>query len=140
MDRGNHRHRGRVSYHDLYLSVLPEERGKHTVLCMVWCGIRRMSKFLIEDDYYVVTLDNCYALGKYRGKRMRMDGKENDEMDLMCFHADVGGVLKRYCEIRKRKACAESCDGTIEDMIRILSSENKRLSERLKSLCEEIGE
>ena len=98
-----------------------------------------MSKFLIEDNYYVVTLDNCYALGKYLGKRMRGE-KEEDNMDLICFHADVGGVLKRYCEIRKRKACAESCDGTIEDMIRILSSETERLSERLKSLCEVMGE
>ena len=99
-----------------------------------------MSKYLIEDDYYVVTLDNCYALGKYRGKRMRMDGKENDEMDLICFHADVTDVLRRYCEIRKRKACAEGADGTIADMMRILSSENERLSELLKSLREGVGE
>ncbi len=99
-----------------------------------------MSKYLIENDYYVVTLDNCYALGKYRGKRMQKNGKENDEMDLICFHANVTGVLRRYCEIRKRKATAESRDGTIADMMRILSSENERLSERLKSLREEIGE
>lgn len=99
-----------------------------------------MSKFLIEDNYYIVTLDNCYALGKYAGKRVRKDGKEEDNMDLICFHADVGDVLKRYCEIRKRKACAEAGDGTITDMMNILSSENERLSERLKMLCEEIGE
>lgn len=99
-----------------------------------------MSKFLIEDDYYVVTLDNCYALGKYRGKRIYTDGKVSDEMDLICFHADVANVLKRYSEIRKRKACSESADGTLEDMMRILSSENERLSEWLKSLREEIGE
>lgn len=98
-----------------------------------------MSKFLIEDNYYVVTMDNCYALGKYNGKRLR-DGREEDNMDMICFHADVGGLLKRYCEIRKRKACAESCDGTITDMMNILSSENERLAERIKTLCEEIGE
>lgn len=139
MDRRNHRHRGRVSNHYLYLSVLPEERGKHTVLCMVWCGIRRMSKFLIEDNYYIVTLNNCYALAKYTGTRKRGE-KEEDGMDMICYHSTVCDCLKRYCEIRRREATAKVCDGTIEEMMRILSSENKRLSERLKTLREEIGE
>lgn len=98
-----------------------------------------MSKFLIEDNYYIVTLDNCYGLARMYGKRKR-DDKEEDNMDMICFHADVGSLLNRYCEIRKRKACAEACDGTISDMMNILSSENERLTERLKTLCEEIGE
>lgn len=98
-----------------------------------------MSKFLIEDNYYVVVLDNCYALGKLVGKRVR-EGKEEDSMDMICFHANVCDLLKRYCEIRKRKACAESCSGELTAMMNTLSSENKRLSELLDALRREIGE
>ena len=98
-----------------------------------------MSKFLIEDNYYIVTLNNCYALAKYTGVRKRGE-KEEDGMDMICYHSTVGDCLKRYCEIRRREATAKVCDGTIEDMMRILSSENERLSERLNLLREEIGE
>lgn len=98
-----------------------------------------MSKFLIEDNYYIVTLNNCYALAKYTGARKRGE-KEEDGMDMICYHSTVGDCLKRYCEIRRREATAKACDGTIEEMMRILSSESKRLSERLKTLREEIGE
>lgn len=100
---------------------------------------KTMSKFLIEDNYYIVTLNNCYALAKYTGARKRGE-KEEDGMDMICYHSTVGDCLKRYCEIRRREATAKVCDGTIEDMMRILSSENERLSERLKTLREEIGE
>ena len=98
-----------------------------------------MSKFLIENDYYIVPLDNCYALAKYKGTRER-HGKESDDLDLLTFHSTVCGTLKSYIAIRQRKATAESRDGTIEDMMRILSSENERLSERLETLREVIGE
>lgn len=98
-----------------------------------------MSKFLIEDNYYIVTLNNCYALAKYTGARKRGE-KEEDGMDMICYHSTVGDCLKRYCEIRRREATAKVCDGTIADMMRILSSEEERLSELLKSLCKEIGE
>ena len=98
-----------------------------------------MSKFLIENGYYIVPLDNCYALAKYKGTRER-HGKESDDLDFLTFHSTVCGTLKSYIAIRQWKATAESRDGTIADMMRILSSENERLSERLKSLCKEIGE
>lgn len=85
-----------------------------------------MSKFLIEDDWYVVVLDNCYALGKYQRTRVS-DGKERDEMDLSCYYDNPIDVLKRYAQKRQREAVGKARDGTIKDMVDILVAENKRL-------------
>lgn len=98
-----------------------------------------MGRFLIEDNYYVVVLDNCYALGKATGKRTR-NGEEDITMDLISYHATPEKILSRYLEIRQAQSLAEACDGTIGDMVRILSTENKRLSDRLKAAFAEVSE
>lgn len=85
-----------------------------------------MSKFLIEDDWYVVVLDNCYALGKYRGTRLHR-GKQEDDFDFSCYFDNPIDVLKRYAQKRQREAVGKARDGTIKDMVDILVAENERL-------------
>ena len=92
-----------------------------------------MKKFFIENDICIVVLENCYGLGKYYGEQT-VRGKTYDSMDFISYHATPEQAIARYLEIQQAEALRSAPDGTIADMVKILSSERKRLSTTLSEL------
>ena len=98
-----------------------------------------MGKFLIEDNYYIVALDNCYALAKVLNKTSK-DGKEYADMDCICYYSDPEKCLEKYLSYRQHLASYKAADGTLKDLINILSSENNRMRRRRSEAFTEVME
>ena len=86
-------------------------------------------RFLIEDDYYISRDPYCFILSRYTGKEI--DGSPVYES--LTFHSKPEDALLSYLHIRQGEKLKKADNGTIKEMIDILSAENKRLQNVLKS-------
>lgn len=87
-----------------------------------------MSRFKIEDDWYIIVENYDYAIGKY----MRTDKKGKDVYNIIGYYATPEKALVGYVEYRQRMTMLQSDVGDLSDMVDILSNERKRLSETIK--------
>lgn len=82
-----------------------------------------MLKWHIEGNWYLVKLDNCWALGQKHGSvPTRIKGKEYDNMDLTCYHYSAEKVLTRYIEIHQDMASQQAGEDTLKELVDKLSS------------------
>ena len=87
-----------------------------------------MSKFEIEDGWYVIVENYDYAVGKYKGR-----GKDgSDRFDFIGYYATPEKALVGYIEYRQRMTLLQADTGELRDMVDILSSERKRLLETVR--------
>lgn len=94
-----------------------------------------MSKFHIEDDWYLVPDDYSWNLAR-KGNATR---KKHEWAEITYYH-DPESALNAYIAIRQRRTAGNAGDGTIKDLVDILYAENKRLSELLKNAFSEVCE
>lgn len=87
-----------------------------------------MSKFEIEDGWYIIVENYDYAIGKYKGK----DKRGTDNYDIIGYYATPEKALVGYVEYRQRMAMRQADTGDLRDMVSILSSERKRLLETIR--------
>ena len=85
-----------------------------------------LSKWLIAGNYYIVQLENCYALGKFKGKRRRKNGKEEDCFIFICYNYNVESCLRRYVEECEVEAGAQAGEGTAREMMDILLASREK--------------
>lgn len=87
-----------------------------------------MSRFKIEDDWYIIVENYDYAIGKYKGK----DKKGKDVYNIIGYYATPEKALVGYVEYRQRMTLLQADTGELRDMVDILSNERKRLSETVR--------
>jgi len=82
-----------------------------------------MSRFKIEDDWYIIVENYDYAIGKYKGE----DKKGRAMYNIIGYYATPEKALVGYIEYRQRMTMLQADTGDLRDMVDILSSERKRL-------------
>ena len=82
-----------------------------------------MSRFKIEDDWYIIVENYDYAIGKYKGE----DKKGRAMYNIIGYYATPEKALAGYIEYRQRMTMLQADTGDLRDMVDILSSERKRL-------------
>ena len=87
-----------------------------------------MSRFKIEDDWYIIVENYDYAIGKY----MRTDKKGKDVYNIIGYYATPEKALVGYVEYRQRMTLLQANTGELRDMVNILSSERKRLLQTIR--------
>ena len=87
-----------------------------------------MSRFKIEDDWYIIIENYDYAIGKY----MRTDKKGKDVYNIIGYYATPEKALVGYIEYRQRMTLLQADTGDLRDMVDILSSERKRLLQTIR--------
>ena len=97
-----------------------------------------MSKFLIENDYYIVIDEYSYNLAQPNGYMIGRNGQRYETYKTIGYYSTIERALSAYLEISQREALNKAEEGTIADMMKILSSERERLGSRLVSLLQEV--
>ena len=87
-----------------------------------------MSRFKIEDDWYIIVENYDYAIGKYKGK----DKKGRAMYNIIGYYATPEKALVGYIEYRQRMTMLQADTGDLRDMVDILSSERKRLLQTVR--------
>lgn len=82
-----------------------------------------MSRFKIEDDWYIIVENYDYAIGKYKGE----DKKGRAMYNIIGYYATPEKALVGYIEYRQRMTMLQADTGDLRDMVDILSSERNRL-------------
>lgn len=82
-----------------------------------------MSRFEIEDGWYIIVENYDYAIGKYKGN----DKKGRAMYNIIGYYATPEKALVGYIEYRQRMTMLQADTGDLRDMVDILSSERKRL-------------
>lgn len=82
-----------------------------------------MSRFKIEDDWYIIVENYDYAIGKYKGE----DKKGRAMYNIIGYYATPEKALIGYIEYRQRMTMLQADTGDLRDMVDILSSERNRL-------------
>ena len=94
-----------------------------------------MSKFHIEGDWYLVTDEYSWNLARKANAT-----RKKHEWAEITYHPNPESALKAYIAIKQRRTAGNAGDGTIKDLVDILSAENKRLSELVKNAFSEVCE
>ena len=87
-------------------------------------------KFLIEDDYYLVADQYSWNIGRYL--------KENDKsgepvLSYISYHKTPEQALQSYLSLRQKQSAIQADNADIRDLVDILSTENRRLQNVLKT-------
>lgn len=93
-----------------------------------------MSRFKIEDDWYIIVENYDYAIGKYKGK----DKKGRAMYNIIGYYATPEKALVGYVEYRQRMTLLQADTGELRDMVNILSSERKRLLVTIRRAFSEV--
>ena len=93
-----------------------------------------MSKFRIEGDYYIIVDQYSYNLARYTGKR----ADEREDYEVFGYYPTIEKALNAYLDLSIRTRLAEAEKGELKDMVKIISSETKRLSAALAQAFAEL--
>lgn len=86
-----------------------------------------LSKWLIAGNYYIVQLENCYALGKFKGKKIRRKGgSEEDCFSFICYNYNIESCLRRYVDECEAGALPQAGEGTAREMMDILLASREK--------------
>lgn len=96
-----------------------------------------MTKYLLEDNWYIVKDNYSWNLAK-----RRKNPKEKNEWDYnsMTYHATPEQAIAFYLKNCRSEALGSVESGTIEDILNIITAENKRLLFTLSQRFNEILE
>lgn len=94
------------------------------------------TKFLIEDNYYLIPEQYDFAIGRLTG--IRKDG--GDDIDFLLFHKSIAGALKWYYADKARRIAGEGRGTTIQDLLEDLIAEQKKTRETLEKLLRDLEE
>lgn len=94
-----------------------------------------MSKFHIEGDWYLVPDEYTWNLC-----RKSYAEKRHSEWAEITYHRTPQDALNHYFDLKVQETARKAGDGTLKDLVDILSTENKRLSELLKTAFAEVCE
>lgn len=83
-------------------------------------------KFLIEDNWYLIADENSWNIAK-----KNKEGKTKAEFSSTTYHHTPEDAIKFYLAKKQRESASKAEDGTLKDLVTILSSERDRLSETL---------
>ena len=86
-------------------------------------------KFLIEDDWYLIKDNYSWNLGK---KVKNPTKKKEFESRSMTYHATPEQAIAFYLKNCRSEALRRASDGTIENILDIITAENKRV---LEAVC-----
>ena len=91
-------------------------------------------KFLIENDYYLVMDERSWNIA-----RRTKDGTKNKAAFTdVTYHRSPEAALEFYLEKKQKEAAGNAKDGTLRDLLDILSSERKRLENTLRRLYSDV--
>ena len=93
---------------------------------------KRTVKFLIEDGWYIIP--DVYSWNLAKQLKNPTKTKEFDN-HTMTYHATVEQALAFYLQYRRSEASRNASDGTIENILNIITAENKRT---LEAVCETV--
>ena len=91
-----------------------------------------MGTFHIEENWYLIPDELSWNLAK----KVKEGTKQKAEYYGTTYHASPAAALLFYIEKRRREAAGNAGDGDLRDLLNILSSENKRLSDALSPVLE----
>ena len=91
-----------------------------------------MGKFHIEGDWYILPDQYSWNLARKTNSK-----KPKNMWTDITYHRTAADAMKRYCERQALLTAGNGRDGTVSDLADILTAENKRLSELLKSALPE---
>ena len=94
-----------------------------------------MGKFHIEDDWYLVPDEFSWNLCK-KAKSLKKKGEWSE----ITYHRTPQDALRHYFYMKASATARMAGEGTLKDLIDLLSAENKRLSELLKTAFADVGE
>lgn len=92
------------------------------------------TKFLIEDNYYLIPEQYDFAIGRLIG--IRKDGGDN--IDFLSFHKTIEGALNWYYADKARRTAGEGRGTTIQDLLEDLIVEQKKTRETLEKLLRDL--
>ena len=91
-------------------------------------------KFLIENDWYLIKDNYSWNLGR---KVKNPTKKKEFDNGTMTYHATPEQAIAFYLKNRRSEALRSASDGTIENVLNIITAENERT---LKAVCEAFKE
>ena len=92
-----------------------------------------MSKFQIEGDWYLVPDEFSWNLAR----KVKTPQKTKEWAEIT-YHRSPQDALNHYFDLKQRETVRKAEDGTLKDLVDILSAENKRLSAILKTAFAEV--
>lgn len=90
-------------------------------------------RFLIEDDWYLIADENSWNIGKripHKGKGYMFTN--------MTYHSSPQQALEYYLHKRQSKACLEAGNGTLKDMVNILSEINESVLTTIRQAFSDV--
>lgn len=93
--------------------------------------------FHIIDDWYIVPDSYSWMVGRKVGTT-KIKGVEYPEFKDEIYHRKPEDALKSFCIIYARNSAKQRAEGTLLDLVNILSSEYKMLEQHIDTVLAEI--
>ena len=88
-------------------------------------------RFLIEDDWYLIADENSWNIARRTGREKKM-------FTDMTYHRTPEQALEYYLRKRQSKACLEAGNGTLKDMVNILSEINESVLTTIRQAFSDV--
>ena len=93
--------------------------------------------FHIIDDWYLVADKYSWMVGRKVGSKT-IKGVEYPEFRDEIYHRKPEDALKSFCIIYARNSAKQRVEGTILDLVNILSSDYEKLQQHIDTVLREV--